>query len=126
MTLRRPAVSVVAALLLACAAWSHAGMPTVIHDGRAYVELTRVAASLRKTKLDAPAASTRAHLRTGDRVVTLTRNWSQVLVDGKPVMLDAPVRVKQGVWLVPESFVDRVVPALTRGGGEPRLAVGPR
>ena len=37
-----------------------------------------------------------------------------MLVDGKPVLLDAPVRVKRGVWLVPESFVDRVVPALTR------------
>jgi len=113
MSVRRLAVAVVASLLV-WAAWVQAGMPTVTHEGRAYVELARVAASLQKTKLDAPAASTRAHLRSGDRVVTLTRNWAQVLVDGKPVLLDAPVRVKRGVWLVPESFVDRVVPALTR------------
>src|SRR5437879_536006 len=113
MTAKRLAAAV-GVLPLAWAAWVQAGMPTVTHDGRVYLELTRVAASLQKTKLDAPAASTRAHLRTGDRVVTLTRNWAQVLVDGKPVLLDAPVRVKRGVWLVPESFVDRVVPALTR------------
>src|SRR5437867_347780 len=113
MTARGLAVFVVVPLLV-WAAWVHAGMPTVTHDGRLYVELTRVAASLQKTKLDASAASTRAHLRTGDRVVTLTRNWAQVLVDGKPIVHDAPVRVKRGVWLVPESFVDRVVPTLTR------------
>ncbi|HXL45919.1 MAG TPA: stalk domain-containing protein, partial [Candidatus Binatia bacterium] len=80
------------ALLLSSTSWAGAGLPTVIHDGRTYVELTRVAASL-QTKLDATPASTRAHLRTRDKVVTLTRNWAQVLVNGKPVMLDAPVRV---------------------------------
>src|SRR5947199_7245432 len=111
MTAKRLAAAVVV-LPLAWTGWVQAGMPTVTHDGRAYVELTRVAASLQKTKLDASAVSTRARLRTGDRVVTLTRNWAQVLVDGKPVLLDAPVRVKQGVWLVPESFVGRVVPTL--------------
>src|SRR3989442_7374409 len=114
MTARGLAVFVVVPLLV-WVAWVHAGMPTVTHDGRLYVELTRVAASLQKTKLDASAASTRAHLRTGDKVVTLTRNWAQVLVNGKPVMLDAPVRVRRGVWLVPESFVGRVVPTLVAG-----------
>src|SRR5437773_2471682 len=114
MTAKRLAVAVVV-LPLAWTAWAQAGMPTVTHDGRAYVELTRVAASLQKTKLDASAVSTRARLRTGDRVVTLTRNWAQMLVDGKPVLLDAPVRVKRGVWLVPESFAKRVVRALRRG-----------
>ncbi|PYN71962.1 MAG: hypothetical protein DMD97_25375 [Candidatus Rokuibacteriota bacterium] len=121
MTAKRLAVAVVV-LPLAWTAWVQAGMPTVTHDGRAYVELTRVAASLQKTKLDASAVSTRARLRTGDRVVTLTRNWAQVLVDGKPVLLDAPVRVKRGVWLVPESFVNRVVPALRRVAGDTRVA----
>ena len=101
-------------LLLWSTTWAGAGLPTVTHDGRSYVELSRVAASL-KTKLDATPASTRAHLRTRDKTVTLTRNWAQVLVNGKPVMLDAPVRVKQGVWLVPESFVGRVVPTLVAG-----------
>src|SRR3989441_13222279 len=109
-------------LLLSATSWAGAGLPTITHDGRPYVELARVAASL-QTKLDATPASTRAHLRTSDRVVTLTRNWAQVLVNGKPVMLDAPVRVRRGVWLVPESFVGRVGPTLVArapGGAGPR------
>src|SRR5881296_745940 len=106
-------------LVLASAAWAVPPLPIVTHDGRPYVELTRVAASI-QTKGTPPAqvvatpASTRAQLRAAGKVVTLTRNWAQVLVDGKPIVLDAPVRVKRGVWLVPESFVDRVVPTLTR------------
>jgi N-acetylmuramoyl-L-alanine amidase len=103
--------------LLASTGWAAAPLPTVKHDGRTYVELTRVAASIQSkgsppAKVVATPASTRAQLRAGGKVVTLTRNWSQVLVNGKPVVLDAPVRVKRGVWLVPESFVGRVVPTL--------------
>jgi N-acetylmuramoyl-L-alanine amidase len=101
-------------LLLSSPSWAGARLPTVTHDGRQYVELARVAATL-QTKLDATPVSTRAHLRTRDKTVTLTRNWAQVLVNGKPVVLDAPVRVKRGVWLVPESFVGRVVPTLVAG-----------
>src|SRR6058998_1142392 len=110
----RGLAGILIALLLSSMSWAGAGLPTVTHDGRPYVELSRVAASL-QTKLDATPASTRAHLRTRDKTVTFTRNWSQVLVNGKPVMLDAPVRVKQGVWLVPESFVGQVVPTLVAG-----------
>src|SRR5215470_17663681 len=104
-------------LVLASTGWAVPPLPIVTHDGRPYVELTRVAASMQAkgkppAKVVATPASTRAQLRAGNKVVTLTRNWAQVLVDGKPVVLDAPVRVKQGVWLVPESFVGRVVPAL--------------
>ena len=104
-------------LLLASTGWAAAPLPTVTHDGRPYLELTRVAASIQAkgslpAKVVATAVSTRAQLRAGGKVVTLTRNWSQVLVNGQPVMLDAPVRVKRGVWLVPQSFVGRVVPTL--------------
>src|SRR5215470_1230641 len=106
------------AVLLASTGWAATALlPVVTHDGRPYVELTRVAASMQSkgsppAKVVATPAGTRAQLRTGGQVVTLTRNWSQILVNGKPVVLDAPVRVKQGVWLVPESFVGRVVPTL--------------
>src|SRR5439155_215741 len=93
-------------LLLSATSWGGAGLPTITHDGRPYVELARLAASL-QTRLDATAASTRAHLRTRDTVVTLTRNWAQVLVNGKPMVLDAPVRVKRGGWLVPRSCAGR-------------------
>src|SRR5499426_3931947 len=113
-------VGAVVVLLLASTSWAVPPLPTVTHDGRSYVELTRLAASL-QTKGASPAkvvatpASTRAQLQAGGKVVTLTRNWSQVLVNGKPVVLDAPVRVKQGVWLVPQSFMGRVVPTLVAG-----------
>src|SRR5262245_13294461 len=104
-------------LLLASTGWAVPPLPTVSHDGRPYVELTRVAASIQAkgrlpAKVVATPASTRAQLRTGSKVVTLTRNWAQVLVDGKHVVLDAPVLVKGGVWLVPRSFVGLVVPTL--------------
>jgi N-acetylmuramoyl-L-alanine amidase len=104
-------------LVLASTSWAVPPFPVVTHDGRPYVELTRVAASIHPkgappAKVVATPASTRAELRAGGKVVTLTRNRSQVLVNGKPVVLDAPVRVKRGVWLVPESFVGRVVPTL--------------
>jgi N-acetylmuramoyl-L-alanine amidase len=109
------------AVLLASTGWAATVLlPVVTHEGRSYVELTRVAASM-QSKGSPPAtvvaspAGTRAQLRSGSKVVTLTRNWSQILVNGKPVVLDAPVRVKQGVWLVPESFVGRVVPTLVAG-----------
>jgi N-acetylmuramoyl-L-alanine amidase len=100
--------------LILTAASARADMPTLRHEGRPYVELDRVATRL-NTRLDATAGSIHAYLRTPGHVVTLTRNWAQVVVDGQPVVLDAPVRVKRGVWLVPETFVARVLPRLATG-----------
>src|SRR5215470_1220376 len=119
--------------VLASTSWAVPPLPTVNHDGRPYVELTRVAASIQAkgrppAKVVATPASTRAQLRTGSKVVTLTRNWAQVLVDGKPVLLDAPVRVKGGVWLVPQSFVGLVVPLVASASPSPaatRFAAAP-
>jgi len=101
-------------LMLVSTSWAAPRRPAADQKGRAYIELSQAAAALR-TKLDATSAGSRAHLRSGDKVVTLTRNGSRVLVNGKPVVLDAPVRVKDGVWLVPQSFVSRVRPALAAG-----------
>jgi N-acetylmuramoyl-L-alanine amidase len=89
-----------------------AGAQSVIVEGAPYVELERVARTL-DTRLDATAGSIRAYLRTPGHVVQLTRNWSQVIVDGTPLVLDAPVLVRRGVWLAPPMFVARVVPRLT-------------
>jgi len=86
-----------------------AGLPTVTHEGRDYVELTR-AAELLKTRLEATPNGTQARLRPSGHVVTLTRSWSRILVDGSPLVLDAPVRVRRGVWLVPDTFVAQVLP----------------
>src|SRR5437867_11145685 len=96
-------------LLLSATSWGGAGLPTITHDGRPYVELARVAASL-QTRLDATPASTRAHLRTRDTVVTLTRNWAQVPINGKPMVLDATVRVTRGAARRPRSVDGRLGP----------------
>jgi N-acetylmuramoyl-L-alanine amidase len=105
-------------LVLLAAGTATGGLPTVNYDGLTYVELSKVADSL-QSQLEAPAEGQQARLRTGSHVVTLTRNWARVLVDGTPVSLDNPVRVRKGVWLVPESFVDQVVPKLTAVAAAP-------
>src|SRR5262245_42212174 len=93
-------------LLFAAAAL--AGLPTVTHEGREYIELARAAAVL-KTRLEATPESPQALLRPSGHVVTVTRNWSRILVDDTPMLLDAPARVREGVWLVPETFVAQVL-----------------
>src|SRR5262249_1676620 len=91
---------------------TYAGLPTVLYEGQAYIELERIA-QLLGGRLDAGADATRTSIRTPRNVVTFTRNWAQILVDGRPVLLDSPVRIRAGVWLVPESFVTSVLPRLT-------------
>jgi N-acetylmuramoyl-L-alanine amidase len=88
-----------------------ADLPTINHEGRGYVELTR-AADVLKARLEATPESAQAVLRPAGHVVTVTRNWSRIHVDGAPLMLDAPVRVRRGVWLVPDTFLAAVTPRL--------------
>src|SRR5438552_3280652 len=99
-------------------------LPVVRLEGRSYVELERVAAAVR-ARTDASPASVRAYLRTPGHTVVLTRNWARVVVDDQPFVLDAPVRVRQGVWLVPDSFIERVVPKLAAGRGVPAPLIIP-
>ena len=96
-------------VLLALTSAATAGLPTITHEGRDYVELAR-AAEVLKTRLEATPSGTQARLRPGGHVITVTRNWSRILIDGTPVILDAPVRVRRGVWLVPDTFVAQVLP----------------
>ena len=96
-------------VVLVFAGTALAGLPTLTYEGRQYVELARVAAVL-KTRLEATAQSTQAQLRPAGHVITVTRNWSRILVDGVPVVLDAPARVRGGVWLVPDTFLAQVQP----------------
>jgi N-acetylmuramoyl-L-alanine amidase len=116
MTRARLVATVV--LLVLCAGTAGAGLPTITHEGRSYVELSRVAESL-KSRLEATAESTQARLRTASQVITFTRNWARILVDGAPMVLDAPVVVRKGVWLVPETFMAQVVPKLGLAGTQP-------
>src|SRR5438876_7040875 len=125
MSQMRLAVAFLALLLISAGA-AGATLPRVTHDGRPYVELRRLARSLDRAALEARPASTRARLRIPGHVVTFTRNWSQILVNETPLVLDAPVRVRRGVWLVPESFVDRVLPRLTAGVSVAAAPAAPR
>ena len=101
-------------LLALCTGPAGAGLPTVTHEGRSYVELSRVAEAL-KSRLEAPPDSAQARLLAGSHVVTLTRNWARILVDGTPLLLDAPAIVRKGVWFVPETFVAQVGPKVSPG-----------
>jgi N-acetylmuramoyl-L-alanine amidase len=112
-------------VLIASAAW--AGLPTISRDGHDYVELARVAA-LVKGRLEARPEGTRARLTAQGRVITLTRNWARITVSGSAVILEAPVRVRKGVWLVPESFLAHVRPgprAVPVGTAAPSAAPAP-
>ncbi len=89
-----------------------ADVPTFVHEGRAYVELSRVAESV-NSRLEATPESSQAFLRTPGHVVTFTRNWARVSVDGTPIVLSAPVRVdKDGRWIAPEKFVTDILPRI--------------
>ena len=101
-------------LLALCTGPAGAGLPTVTHEGRSYVELSRVAEAL-KSRLEAPPDSAQARLLARSHVVTLTRNWARILVDGTPLLLDAPAIVRKGVWFVPETFVAQVGPKVSPG-----------
>src|SRR2546422_8221343 len=111
-------------VLVAVAGAAVAGPPTITHEGRDYVELAR-AAELLKTRLEATPNGTQARLRPSGHVVTLTRNWSRILIDGSPVILDAPVRVRRGVWLVPDTFVAQVLPRVQPAAAASPPTTGP-
>jgi len=111
-------------VLLSFAGAAPAAPPTITHNGRGYVELAR-AAEVLKTRLEATPNSTQARLRPAGHVITVTRNWSRILVDGAPVILDAPVRVRRGVWLVPETFVAQVLPRVQPAAAASPPTTGP-
>jgi len=110
--------SIAVVVLLLLAAPVAAAAPSIVVDGRPYVDLARAAAEL-KARVEGTPDSPQARLRTADHVVTLTRNWARVLVDGTPVVLEAPVRVRKGVWLVPAGFVARLAPRLAPAEAAP-------
>jgi N-acetylmuramoyl-L-alanine amidase len=112
-------------LLVLSVGTARAGLPTTTYEGRSYVELARVAETL-KSRLEAGAESSQARLHAGDRVVTLIRNWARILVDGAPLLLDAPVVVRKGVWLVPETFLTQIASRLSPPTVAPAPAPPPR
>ena len=120
-------ILVVSSLMLALVALGSAegGLSWLSLEGRPYIDAASLAAHM-GAKLD--RTPDRVYLRTPGRVVTLTRGWARVEVDGKAVVLEAPVRVEQERWLVPEGFLRQVMPILTAGvpvpaAERPRAAV---
>jgi N-acetylmuramoyl-L-alanine amidase len=87
-------------------------LPVIVaDDGSAYVSLDRLARLL-KLKGGWSERSRTATLRVDAKTVSLTRDRTQVLVDGRPVTLSAPARLLSGGWVVPEEFLTRVLPKL--------------
>jgi N-acetylmuramoyl-L-alanine amidase len=58
----------------------------------------------------------RVDLVTRHGVIRLVRDSRRITVDGRPVSLAAPVRVRAGVWRVPGDLVVRGLPALVGTG----------
>jgi N-acetylmuramoyl-L-alanine amidase len=110
--MKLPQVALSLAVVALLVSFAGADVPTIVVDGQPYVDLNRLAASL-KAKADAKADDVFAELKSGTHVVRFTRNWARILVDGTPLVLDAPVRVKDGRWIVPKSFVTEVLPRFT-------------
>src|SRR3990170_9009979 len=80
-------------------------------DGVSYVSLERLARLL-KLKGSWSEKSRTATLKADSKTVSLTRDRTQVLVGGKPLILGAPPRILSGGWVVPEEFLTRVLPRL--------------
>jgi N-acetylmuramoyl-L-alanine amidase len=49
-------------------------------------------------------------------VVQVARDARRITVDGRPVLLSAPVRVRQGTWRVPSDLLGRALPTLIGTG----------
>src|SRR5688572_26104137 len=127
--MKRLLVALLLAVVTAVSGSAAADIPTVVHDGHPYVDLARIATEL-KARTDAKPGAINAELRSGGQVVRFTRNLTQVVVDGVTIVLDAPVRVKDGRWLIPRSFVNDVMPRLLAAApaaeaASPRTAAAP-
>lgn len=121
---------VVLLILVLFASTASAASPTVSHRGRVYVELPKIAAAL-QARLEAAPNGAQARLVTRGRVITFTRDRSRIAVNGFPMTIEAPVRVRRGVWLVPESFAEQLLPTAVAASpaapaASPAPAAGPR
>ncbi len=80
-------------------------------NGVAYLSLSRLAALL-KIKPSWSASSSRAVLNVNGKVVRLIRDRPSVSVQGRTIKLSAPPRLISGEWMVPEEFLDSVLPEI--------------
>jgi N-acetylmuramoyl-L-alanine amidase len=98
-------------------------VPMVSHQGRFYVPLSSIATALTATARPINE-NRRVRMTVGRDVLVMTRDSAQVLYNGKPVTLSAPVVMAGRRWLVPTDFLTKVVPRVAAGGRI--VAVPPR
>ncbi len=84
----------------------------LVSDGRSYVSAERLAALLKGSW---SVKGSRATLTVGKRSAQFVRDQSRALVQGQPVMLDAPARDGAGGWLLPEDFLAKGLPKIAPG-----------
>ena len=77
----------------------HRGGELLIVDGKLAHEATTLdeAAAILGTKLDTTPGSAQAVLRPNGHLITLTRNWARIVVDGTAVALASPARAVDGL-----------------------------
>jgi N-acetylmuramoyl-L-alanine amidase len=115
---------VVLLVLVLFASTASAASPTVSHRGRAYVELPKIAKVL-QARLETAPSGAQARLVTRGRVITFTRGQSRIAVNGFPMTIEAPVRVRRGVWLVPQSFAEQLLPTTAAAASAAAPAASP-
>lgn len=95
-----------------------------VEDRVAYFALQDVARLSRGTVRVARDGSW-ATLSVRGKRVAIRRDSPIVLVDGRTLGLSGPVRVRQGVWLVPGDLLVRALPALLGSGVQVGVAPAP-
>jgi N-acetylmuramoyl-L-alanine amidase len=64
-------------------------------------------------------------LSRGGRTIEVRRDSARIVVRGRPMVLAAPARIRDGTWWVTGELVVRAVPALLGGGVEVRVVAAP-
>jgi N-acetylmuramoyl-L-alanine amidase len=83
--------------------------------GATYFLLADVARLARASTRRGPRGE-RMSLVSRHGVVQVARDARRITVDGRPVSLSAPVRVRQGTWRVPSDLLGRALPTLVGTG----------
>src|SRR5262245_55975744 len=88
-------------------------VPRVVADNRrSYVSAQRLASRLKGSW---SVKGGRATLTVGKRSAQFVRDQSRAVVQGQPVVLDAPARDSASGWLISEDFLAKGLPRIAPG-----------
>ena len=93
-------------------------------DRITYVALTDVARLVRGTLRRSPNGERQVLVARG-KAVEVRRDSARAFVAGRPLELSAPVRVRQGTWLVPGDVLVRALPVLLGAGVQVAVTTPP-